>query len=257
MTRRNRWTNLVRPQVREPIRAQVTIDGVGELYIYDLIDEYGGEYGVNAAEVSAALAELGDVRAISIRLNSPGGDYFQGVPIAHALARHPASVTVHVDGLAASAASVIAMGGDRIVMGQGSQMMIHEARSMAWGTATEVRRTADMLDQTNDDIAGLYANRTGGDVTAWRAKVAEETWYTAAQAVAAGLADEVVQLPQRAPDDAMPVARTDIRTTDVSSTEATPEPPAPPAAAPPAALPTAGVDLAELIRSAARDRTTA
>jgi ATP-dependent protease ClpP protease subunit len=250
MTRRNRWTNLATPQVREPIRAQVSA-GEGELYIYDVIDSWGGEWGVSAAEVGDALAELGKVKAISVRLNSPGGDYFEGVTIAHALARHPAEVTVHVDGLAASAASVVAMGGDRIVMAQGSQMMIHEASSMAWGTASEMRRTAAMLDQTNADIAAMYAQRTGGDVVAWREAVAAETWYTAAQAVTAGLADELLSLPARTPE--LP----DVLAARVAVPA--PETPAPTADASPLAdLPTAGPDLAELIRSAVhRDRTPA
>lgn len=252
MTRRNRWTNLANPQVREGIRAQVH-SGVAEICIYDMIDSWGGEWGVSAAEVAAALVSLGNPAAIDVRLNSPGGDYFEGVNIAHQLARFPAVVTVHVDGLAASAASVIAMGGARIVMAQGSQMMIHEASSMAWGTASEMRRTADMLDQTNSDIAAMYAQRTGGDVATWRAAVAAETWYTAAQAVAAGLADEVVQLPSRVVEPATFAA------TFAAAAPLPPETPAPPPDAPsPAALPTAGVDWAELIRSAVhRDRTPA
>ena len=274
MTRRNRWTNLATPQVREPIRAQVQ-SGVAEICIYDFIDSWGGEWGVSAAEVTAALAGLGGPDAIAVRLNSPGGDYFEGVTIAHTLARYAGVVTVYVDGLAASAASVVAMGGDRIVMAQGSQMMIHEASSMAWGTASEMRHTADMLDQTNADIAQMYAQRTGGDVSEWRQAVAVETWYTAAQAVAAGLADEVVQLPQRAPEQVAALA-TDVRTPDVLTPERTyhmacrhfatltecdcpPQAPAPTAdAPPPAALPTAGLDLAGLISSAVtRDRTPA
>lgn len=196
--RRSRWTNLANPQVREGVRAEITTAGDPELVIYDYIDSWGGDWGVSSAEVAAALAQLGAVPALRVRLNSPGGDYFEGVSIAGMLARNTAQVTVCVDGLAASAASVIAMGADRIVMGQGSQMMIHEASSGAIGTADDMRRCASMLDQTNDDIAGMYANRTGGEQATWRAAVAEETWYTAAQAVAAGLADEVVALPQRA-----------------------------------------------------------
>lgn len=251
MTRRNRWTNLATPQVREGIRAQVQT-GVGEICIYDVIDSWGGEWGVSAAEVSAALATLGGASTVDVRLNSPGGDYFEGVTIAHALARYSGVVTVHVDGLAASAASVVAMGGDRIVMAQGSQMMIHEASSMAWGTAAEMRHTADMLDQTNSDIAAMYAQRTGGSVDEWRAAVAAETWYTAVQAVAAGLADEVMSLPARAPEQ-------DIAAQAPPLVTKAPETPAPTAdAPPPAALPTAGLDLAELIRSAVhRDRTPA
>jgi ATP-dependent protease ClpP protease subunit len=279
MTRRNRWTNLAAPQIREPIRAQVQT-GVGEICIYDVIDSWGGEWGVCAAEVAAALASLAGASTVDVRLNSPGGDYFEGVNIAHQLARYSGIVTVHVDGLAASAASVVAMGGARIIMAHGSQMMIHEASSMAWGTAAEMRRTADMLDQTNADIAAMYAQRTGGDVDEWRAAVAAETWYTAAQAVAAGLADEVVSLPTRAPDQVAATVLRSILPDELRGAAAdlvrdnpamaaaiaaiyAPETPAPPPdAPPPAALPTAGLDLAELIRTAVgpavhRDRTPA
>lgn len=204
MTRRlNRWTNLVEPLVREPLRAEVrrsetTNEADAEIWIYDVIDSWGDEWGISAADVIAALGEIGDVGRISVRLNSPGGDYFEGVAIHNALARHAAQVTVHVDALAASAASVIAMAGDRIVMGQGAQMMIHEARSGVFGaTAEDMRRAALMLDQTNDDIASFYARRTGGSAEEWRKAVAVETWYTAAQAVESGLADEVVTRPAR------------------------------------------------------------
>ncbi len=259
MTRRNRWTNLVPPQIRESVRAEVRADATAEIFICDVIDSWGGDWGVSAADVTAALAELGDVTALDVRLNSPGGDYFEGVAVAHALARHPATVTVRVDGLAASAASVIAMGGDRIVMGQGSQMMIHEASSMAWGTADEMRRTAAMLDQTNDDIAALYAQRTGGDQAVWREAVADETWYTAAQAVAAGLADEVAPLPARQQAEEALAARAPA----AQPAAVAPEPPAPEtdsapeATAPPAPEPQpAAVNLSELVCSAIREAVT-
>jgi len=194
--RRHRWTNLAPAPFREGVRA-VTAASEPELLIYDYIDSWGGEWGVSAAEVLAALDVIGDVPALTVRLSSPGGDYFEGVSIHNALLRHPATVTVHVDALAASAASVIAMAGDRVVMGQGAQIMIHEAASAAFGRADDMRACAVMLDQTNDDIAGFYAARTGGDVAAWREAVRQETWYTAAQAVAAGLADEVATPPAR------------------------------------------------------------
>lgn len=235
--RRMRWTNLVAPQVREPLRA-VTAATTPELLIYDVIDSWGGDWGVSARDVAAALDDLGPVPALSVRLSSPGGDYFEGVAIAGMLARHDAQVTVYVDGLAASAASVIAMGADRIVMSPGSQLMIHEASSMAWGTADDMRRTAAMLDQTNDDIAALYHARAGGELDEWRQAVRVETWYTAAQAVAAGLADEVAALPTRAP--AEPAAATTQTPSAALPTAETAEPPSP------APLPT----LSELICSA-------
>ncbi len=258
MTRRTRWANLAPALVREPIRSAVQTDGTAELWIYDYIDEWGGEWGVSSREVAAALALMPDATAISVRLNSPGGDYFEGVAIHGALTRHPATVTVHVDGLAASAASVIAMAGDRIVMGQGAQIMIHEARSGAYGTADEMRSTATMLDQTNDDIAGFYASHAGGDPVQWRASVRAETWYTAAQAVEAGLADEVVAGGRQGSAPAAVAAPPDRVPSETDGNDQTTAGNSPPAEAPPAiALPTIALDLAELIRSAARRDTHA
>lgn len=297
MNRRHRWTNLAPALTREGLRvaatdtAELPVNDFGEpeLMIYDYIDAWGGEWGVSAADVMVALDQLGSVPALAVRLNSPGGDYFEGVAIYNALVRHPANVTIYVDALAASAASVIAMAGNKVVMGQGSQIMIHEARSGLFGaTAAEFRAQATMLDQTNDDIAGFYAARTGGDVAAWREAVAVETWYTAAQALDAGLADEVATPPARGglanpaaaalipvPADALePVvepiplapdpgvlgasAAEDLLTAGMAAFEAAilPEPPAATPDASPARsvfeLPTNTPDLAELIRSAVR-----
>lgn len=193
-----RYSNLVAPLVREGLRT-VQNTAEPELWIYDYIDEWGDPEwgGVSARMVIDALAAIGAVPALSVRLNSPGGSYFEGVAIYNALRRHTATVTVHVDALAASAASVIAMAGDRVIMGQGAQVMIHEARTCEFGTAEDFRATATMLDQTNEDIAGFYAAKAGGDVATWRAAVAAETWYTAQAAVDAGLADEIAAAPSR------------------------------------------------------------
>jgi hypothetical protein len=115
-----------------------------------------------------------------VRLNSPGGDYFDGVAIANALARHPATVTVHVDGLAASAASVIAMAGDKVVMHPGAQMMIHDALTMTIGNASRARQ--------DPHPARLRQRRTSPPCTPparaatadeWRTAMLAETWYTA------------------------------------------------------------------------------
>lgn len=155
------------------------------VWVYDAI----GQGGVDAAELVPALAAVkGD--AIEVRLNSPGGDYFDGVAIANALARHPAQVTVHVDGLAASAASVIAMAGDHVVMHPGAQMMIHDALTMTIGNAEVHDKTRTLLDSASQDIAALYASRAGGDQETWRTAMLAETWYTATEAVTAGLAHE-------------------------------------------------------------------
>lgn len=157
------------------------------IYIYD---EIGGWWGVTASDFVRDLTAI-NATEIELHLNSPGGDVFDGIAIMNAIRQHRAQVTVHVDALAASIASVIAMGGDRIVMAPGSQMMIHDGLCLCIGNAADMRETADFLDQQSDNIASIYAARAGGTATEWRARMTAETWYTAEEAVAAGLADEV------------------------------------------------------------------
>jgi ClpP class serine protease len=121
---------------------------------------------------------------------------FDGLAIYNALRSHPAQVTVTVDGLAASIASVIAMAGDRVVMNRGAMMMIHDASSLSVGNAQEMRATADLLDKASDNIASIYADRAGGTPEEWRGQMRAETWYLAAEAVDVGLADEAVTDPE-------------------------------------------------------------
>jgi ATP-dependent protease ClpP protease subunit len=146
-----------------------------------------------------------DAKSIDVRINSPGGDVFDGIAIHNAIANHRAKVRVTVDGVAASIASVIAMAADPydkatdtggIVMARGSQMMIHEGHTVAVGAAADMRKQADLLDTVSDTIAGFYAERAGGTVGDWRNRMRSETWYSAEEAVQAGLADEVA-VPSR------------------------------------------------------------
>jgi ATP-dependent protease ClpP protease subunit len=158
-----------------------------DVYVYDVI---GGWWGMTADDFVRDVASL-DVDQIVLHLNSPGGDASEGVAIANVLRAHRARVVVRVDGWAASAGSVIAMAGDEIVMGIGSQMMIHDAWGFSQGNAAEMRKAAEMLDSTSNALASTYAARTGGSTTEWRAVMEEEAWYTAEEAVAAGLADRI------------------------------------------------------------------
>ncbi|MFI9235777.1 head maturation protease, ClpP-related [Streptomyces sp. NPDC053079] len=179
-------------------------DGATEVAIYDEI----GYWGVTASDFIAELKSI-DSTEITLRLNSPGGEVFDGIAIMNALRSHPARVTTHVDGIAASIASVIAMAGDRIIMQPHSQMMIHDGSGLCIGNAADMREMADLLDKQSDNIAGVYAERAGGTVKQWRTKMLAETWYTAQEAVEAGLADEVAK-PQRRPEpdeaEGMPMA---------------------------------------------------
>jgi len=149
---------------------------------------------IDDVSVIQALNEI-KAKKIHLRLNSPGGDYFMGVSIANALRRHTAKVIVHVDALAASAASVIAMGGDRVVMHPGSFMMIHRAWTMASGNAAELAKVSDTLHKVDEDAIAQYSKRTGMDKAKLRQLVDAETWMSGDEAVQYGFADEADSQP--------------------------------------------------------------
>jgi ATP-dependent protease ClpP protease subunit len=170
-----------------------------DIWIYAEI----GYWGVTAADFVRDLVAL-NVTDLTVHVNSPGGDAFDGIAIYNSLVNHPATVTMRVEGLAASAASFITQAGDTIVMERNAQMMIHDASGMAMGPADVMRETADLLDKLSDNIADIYAQRAGGDVASWRAVMLAETWYSSAEAHAAGLVDEVAGTEDEpASDDAM------------------------------------------------------
>lgn len=164
-----------------------------EIYLYD---EIGG-YGVDAHSFLAELNEI-DAEQITLHINSVGGEVFEGMAIYQALRDHPAKVNVKVDALAASIASVIAMAGDHITMAANAQMMIHDGHVQTSGNAAELTRMVDMLERCSDNIASVYAERCGGEVGLWRDAMRVESWYSAEEAVAAGLADEVAPKAKRA-----------------------------------------------------------
>lgn len=163
-------------------------DGPAELYIYDEIDSW---FGVGARDVTQALMGV-TTDTITVHLNSPGGDIFEAHAIYNALRAHKATVNVVVDGIAASAASYIAQAGDTIEMASNATMMIHDAIGFTYGNAADHAETADILDKQSDIIAGIYAERAGGTVDEWRASMRAESWYNAEEAVAAGLADGIL-----------------------------------------------------------------
>ncbi|WP_051854083.1 MULTISPECIES: head maturation protease, ClpP-related [unclassified Streptomyces] len=160
-----------------------------------LYDEVGGWFGATADEF---IADLRGITApnLRVRVNSPGGSVFEGIAIANALRSHPAQVTVQVDGIAASIASVIAMAGDRIEMAPNTMLMIHDASGVCMGNAADMEEMAELLDLISDNIADAYATRAGGTRDEWRARMKAETWYLPEDAVTAGLADEAVQAPK-------------------------------------------------------------
>lgn len=167
-------------------------DGVATLRLYDPIDSWGGEWGVSAKEFVNALSTLPDDTAeIRLHINSPGGEVYEGIAIMNALRNHKARVVAVVDGLAASAASFVAVGADEVVMGRNTQLMIHDAWGLAIGNAEDMREMGDRLDKISNNIAHVYADKTGDSVEEMRALMLAETWMDADEAVAMKFADRV------------------------------------------------------------------
>lgn len=169
------------------------------LYLYDVIGlDYWDGSGISAQRLAADLEQLGPV-ALDVRINSPGGDVAEGVAIYNLLARHSAEVIVHVDAIAASIATVIAMAGTEIRMSEAGLLMVHQPWTWASGDAPEMRRTADVLDKYWSAILATYARRTGRRAETIAKKVDDasgEWWMTAEEAVAQGFAD-VVSTPEK------------------------------------------------------------
>jgi ATP-dependent protease ClpP protease subunit len=167
------------------------------IYLYGEI----GYWGVEAQDFVRDLMSL-RVSHIILHINSPGGEVFDGLAIFHALRDHPATIETRVDGLAASAASFVALAGDTVVMQRNAQMMIHDASGIEIGNAQDMRTMADLLDMCSDNIADIYAQQAGGTVEQWRTAMKVETWYSAAEALAAGLCDEVAGADDETGEDA-------------------------------------------------------
>lgn len=158
-----------------------------DLLIYDEI----GFFGITAKQVADELANI-DADTIHLRVNSPGGDVFDGVAIHNALKQHPARIVTHIDGLAASIASVIALAGDEVVMAPNAFFMIHNPWGITIGDADDHRKMADTLDKiAMGAIANTYKARTGLPLETIERWMDEETWFDGEQAKEAGFADVV------------------------------------------------------------------
>jgi ATP-dependent protease ClpP protease subunit len=159
-----------------------------EVWIYEDIGE-GMFGGISAARFVQELAPVRNARHLNVYINSAGGNVFDGIAIHNSLKRLPGHKTVHVDGLAASIASVIAMAGDQVIMADNALMMIHDPWTMTGGYASDLRSMADDLDRVRDVIAGTYAQRSPLPVEQFKTLMAAETWFDARSAIAHGLAD--------------------------------------------------------------------
>ena len=167
-------------------------DKSAEIVIYDEIGKsWWGEDTVSAKQFLDDLNALGDVENITLRINSPGGDVFDGVAIHNSLKNHKAKVTAHVDGIAASAASYIAMAADKVVMPANSFLLVHGASGMSWGNADDMRAVADDLDRIDKSLTSTYATRAKSTTAKIKALMKEDRLMDASEAKEWGFADEV------------------------------------------------------------------
>lgn len=166
-------------------------------HVYDYIDSW---WGVGATDLAAELADADDVENIIVRIDSPGGSAYDGIVMYNRLVQHPAKVIVYIDGQAASAASVIAMAGDEIIMGQATEIMIHNPWAVAGGNADAFLKFASDLRIMESQVADLYARCTGQTPEDIAAMMNEEKVMKADEAVELGFADRVeTAVPSRAP----------------------------------------------------------
>lgn len=191
MTRNLKLLNLLKANAN---RGEFRAEG-NTIYIYDMIvaSEFEAEIfgGVTPMQVAKQLeGMIGDVQ---VRIDSPGGDVFAAVNISQHLREYSGKVTAQVDGVAASAASVIACSADECVMAKGSMMMIHKAWTIAMGNSDDMLSVAELLEKVDGQIADVYAVKSGKDIAGFVAAMAEETWFTENEAVEAGLADRVYE----------------------------------------------------------------
>jgi ATP-dependent protease ClpP protease subunit len=225
-------------------RIKAKADGPAQLHIYDEI----GFFGVTANDL---IGELSSVKGdLEVHLNTPGGEVFDGIAIFNALKQRDGIVRIVIDSLAASIGSVIAMAADpgNLIIAKNASMMIHDGFGMGIGNAKDLRELADLLDKTSDNIASIYADRTGQPASQWREAMLAETWYVGQEAVDAGLADflQGAEPADAGPDaiaaswDLSIFARRPAHLRDEAEPDPEPEAPAPdpePEPEPPAAEP--------------------
>lgn len=168
-------------------------DKTGSLSIFAEIgkDWWGDGTTVEAQQFKKDLDNLGEIDTLNIDINSPGGSFFEGLAIYNILKRTKATKNVTILGLAASAASTIAMVGDTVSMSEDSYIMIHNAHSMTWGDAREMEKVANELKQFDGTIANIYAKKTGMGEEEIRELMNNETWMNGAECKEKGFCDEV------------------------------------------------------------------
>ena len=163
-------------------------DKSADIYLFDYI----GSWEISARRFIEQLKEL-DVGQINLHINSPGGEVFDGIAIQNSLKHHKATITVFIDGLAASIASIIALAGDEVHIADNAYVMIHNPTAIIYGEAEDMLKEAELLIKISNGLAGDYARKMGITVEAARSLMDDETWYLGQEAVDAGFADVVFE----------------------------------------------------------------
>jgi ATP-dependent Clp protease, protease subunit len=177
---------------RRPVNLVRNQAGEVTIYIYDEISAF---WGIAAMDVINALAQVADAAVLHLRINSPGGDVFESQAIQEAIRRFTGKTIAHIDSLAASAATSIALACDEVEISPGAFFMIHNASAGVWGDKADLRKVADLLEKVEGAIVQGYVDKTGKtteEVVAW---MDAETWFTAEEAVAQGFADRLAEAP--------------------------------------------------------------
>ena len=173
-----------------------------EIFLYDHIvssqEEAEWWGGVAPEPFVKAVYAVDKEATIHLRINSPGGSVFAARAMEQALRDHKGKVIVHIDGLAASAATFIAMAGDEVIMAKGAMFMIHKAWTGMWGNANDLRKEAELLDKIDGTLADTYADKTGKGLEQISAWMAEETWFTADEALEHGFATSIAETEAKA-----------------------------------------------------------
>lgn len=171
-------------------RAENFADNELTLYVYDVIVSDASFGGVSALEFNQALASS-DASVVHLRINSPGGEIFAAQSMVTAVKEKKATCVAHIDGLAASAASWLALAADEVVISPGGMIMIHNANGVSCGTAADHRSSADLLDKIDRQLVEVYVNSTGKDAETVARWMASQTWFSAAEAVEYGFASRM------------------------------------------------------------------
>lgn len=172
-------------------RVVMNAGGTAEVYLYDAIGGYLD--GISAMSFVEELRPLRDAKRIDVRINSPGGDVFDGLAIFNTLARYKGRIATYIDGMAFSIASVIALAGDTVTMADNAMLMIHDPWSLAIGNSADFRRLADDLDKNRDQLVTIYEQRTNLKSDRLRSLMAAETYLDAKEAKRDGFVHAVVE----------------------------------------------------------------